>query len=83
MNYRRHIWLPVLAAIVMGFGLVVNLPPPQGIAAPPSPPAALPNVNGKDEPIQAYVSDALHFRRGIRKSSPTMCHCIIIGSTLC
>jgi len=50
MNYRRHIWLPVLAAIVMGFGLVVNLLPPQGIAAPPSPPAALPNVNVMNTP---------------------------------
>ena len=50
MNYRRHIWLPVLAVIVVGFGLVVNLPPPQGIAAPPSPPAALPNVNVMNTP---------------------------------
>jgi hypothetical protein len=28
--------------------------------------AALPNVEGMDKPIDAYVSDALHFRRGIR-----------------
>ena len=28
--------------------------------------AALPNVKGTDKPIDAYVSDALHFRRGIR-----------------
>ena len=28
--------------------------------------AALPNAKGLDLPINAYVSDALHFRRGIR-----------------
>ena len=27
----------------------------------------LPHVGDKDAPIEAYVSDALHFRRGIRE----------------